>query len=165
MRRSAVVSFLFRVLFVVVLANHPITKAAEEGATPAPAPSTSRTLTVDRIYGDPSLSGQLTSGLAWAPDGKRIVSASEDTTVRLWDVRTDTPLMADASHRSGLSTVGRQFLAGQLHAAGAEAEVELLKTHKWPLPYDELTNPPGQTAAQTPPAKSPRAKSPKPPKS
>ena len=28
-----------------------------------------------------------------------------------------------------------------LEAAGAEAEVEPLKTYNWPLPYDELTNP------------------------
>jgi glutamine synthetase len=35
----------------------------------------------------------------------------------LWDSATDTPLMGDASHPTGLSTLGRQFLAGQLHAA------------------------------------------------
>jgi dipeptidyl-peptidase 4 len=29
-------------------------------------------LTVDRIYSEPSLSGHLTAGVAWAPDGKRI---------------------------------------------------------------------------------------------
>jgi glutamine synthetase len=35
----------------------------------------------------------------------------------LWDVASGDPLMADSSHPSGLSTVGRRFLAGQLHAA------------------------------------------------
>jgi glutamine synthetase len=35
----------------------------------------------------------------------------------LWDAKTDAPLMADPSHPSGLSAVGRRFLAGQLHAA------------------------------------------------
>ena len=35
----------------------------------------------------------------------------------LWDLDTETSLMADAAHPSGLSTLGRQFLAGQLHAA------------------------------------------------
>ncbi|HVA08133.1 MAG TPA: glutamine synthetase family protein [Acidimicrobiales bacterium] len=35
----------------------------------------------------------------------------------LWDAQTNTPLMADPSHPSGLSTIGRRFLAGQLHAA------------------------------------------------
>ncbi len=35
----------------------------------------------------------------------------------LWDARDDRPLMADDTDPSGLSTVGRRFLAGQLHAA------------------------------------------------
>ena len=38
-------------------------------------------------------------------------------TTRLWDSTTGEPLMGDASHPTGLSTLGRQFLAGQLHAA------------------------------------------------
>ncbi|HUE07891.1 MAG TPA: glutamine synthetase family protein [Acidimicrobiales bacterium] len=35
----------------------------------------------------------------------------------LWDVESGEPLMADATHATGLSVVGRQFLAGQLTAA------------------------------------------------
>ena len=35
----------------------------------------------------------------------------------LWDAEGGDALMADPSHPSGLSTVGRHFLAGQLHAA------------------------------------------------
>ena len=35
----------------------------------------------------------------------------------LWDRESGEPLMADASHPSGLSTLARRFLAGQLHAA------------------------------------------------
>jgi glutamine synthetase len=35
----------------------------------------------------------------------------------LWDAATGDPLMADPNHPSGLSTIGRRFLAGQLHAA------------------------------------------------
>ena len=35
----------------------------------------------------------------------------------LWDATSGDPLMADPSHSSGLSTVGRRFLAGQLYAA------------------------------------------------
>jgi glutamine synthetase len=35
----------------------------------------------------------------------------------LWDAETGAPLMADPAHASGLSVVGRRFLAGQLHAA------------------------------------------------
>jgi glutamine synthetase len=35
----------------------------------------------------------------------------------LWDTESGEPLMADASHATGLSVVGRRFLAGQLAAA------------------------------------------------
>jgi glutamine synthetase len=35
----------------------------------------------------------------------------------LWDVESGEALMADAAHPSGLSVVGRRFLAGQLAAA------------------------------------------------
>jgi glutamine synthetase len=35
----------------------------------------------------------------------------------LWDAASGEPLMAEASHATGLSAVGRQFLAGQLAAA------------------------------------------------
>ncbi len=35
----------------------------------------------------------------------------------LWDAESGEPLMADAAHATGLSVVGRQFLAGQLAAA------------------------------------------------
>jgi cytochrome c oxidase subunit III len=42
---------------------------------------------------------------------------------------------------SGLAKEKAESLAAQLAAAGAEVEVEALKAHKWPLPYDELTNP------------------------
>jgi len=42
---------------------------------------------------------------------------------------------------SGLSKAKAESLAAQLTAAGAVVEVEPLKAHKWPQPYDELTNP------------------------
>ena len=35
----------------------------------------------------------------------------------LWDAESGDPLMADASHPSGLSSLGRRFLAGQLRGA------------------------------------------------
>jgi heme/copper-type cytochrome/quinol oxidase subunit 3 len=52
-------------------------------------------------------------------------------------------LVEEAPHGlvSRLSKEKAESLAAELKAAGAEAEVEQLKTHKWPAPYDELTNP------------------------
>src|SRR4051794_40106049 len=42
---------------------------------------------------------------------------------------------------NGLTEARAHALEKQLVAAGASAEVVPLKSHKWPLPYDELTNP------------------------
>lgn len=41
-------------------------------ALAAPAPPRPRSLSVERIYSAPSLSGYLTQGIEWSPDGKRI---------------------------------------------------------------------------------------------
>jgi dipeptidyl-peptidase-4 len=47
--------------------------AVEPGAAlAAPAPPRPRSLSVERIYSAPSLSGYLTQGIEWSPDGKRI---------------------------------------------------------------------------------------------
>src|SRR5579862_6264094 len=37
-----------------------------------PSPGAGKALTVDRIYSQPSLGGQLTRGLEWTPDGKQL---------------------------------------------------------------------------------------------
>jgi cytochrome c oxidase subunit III len=42
---------------------------------------------------------------------------------------------------SGLTQEKAESLVAELRSAGAEVEDERLQTHKWPLPYDELTNP------------------------
>ena len=42
---------------------------------------------------------------------------------------------------SGLKPEKAKSLLEELKAAGATVEDEELKSHKWPLPYDELTNP------------------------
>jgi heme/copper-type cytochrome/quinol oxidase subunit 3 len=42
---------------------------------------------------------------------------------------------------AGLTPAKAHALEKALKSAGAEAQVEELKTHNWPLPYDELTNP------------------------
>jgi len=55
--------------------------------TPPPAPG--KALTVERIWGQPSLSGQLLNGFAWSSDGKRLVyfqktGAGKDSRAELW---------------------------------------------------------------------------------
>jgi len=52
-------------------------------------------LTVDRIYAQPSLSGRLTRGIAWAPDNKRlsyfeVKGSGKDAKPELWTMDTAT---------------------------------------------------------------------------
>jgi dipeptidyl-peptidase-4 len=56
------------------------------GAAPTLAkPHPSKSLTVERIYGGPSLGGHLTPGIEWAPDGKRISYLQRNgSSVEMW---------------------------------------------------------------------------------
>jgi dipeptidyl-peptidase 4 len=56
------------------------------GAAPAHAkPHPSKSLTVERIYSGPSLSGHLTQGIEWSPDGKFISYLQRDgSSVEMW---------------------------------------------------------------------------------
>ena len=53
------------------------------------------------------------------------------------EMARETPMVVQA----GLTADQAEALAQQLASAGATAEVEELKTHRWPMPYDHLTNP------------------------
>jgi len=61
---------------------------ARQKAAAAPAPQAGE-LTIDRIYGQPSLSGRPTRGIAWSPDGKRLTylntkGAGKEAKTELW---------------------------------------------------------------------------------
>jgi dipeptidyl-peptidase-4 len=66
--RRFVCSTILIALTALAMGAQPVSYARQR-ATPAAEPSE---LTIDRIYGQPSLSGRLTRGIAWSPDGKRI---------------------------------------------------------------------------------------------
>jgi dipeptidyl-peptidase 4 len=62
---------------------------ASSSAAQQTAAGTGKALTVERIYSQPSLSGQLTRGLTWAPDGKEIgyfetKGAGKEAKTELW---------------------------------------------------------------------------------
>ncbi len=61
-------------------------------AAPAPAkPRPSKSLTVERIYGAPSLSGYATPGIEWEPDGKRFSYLRRNNgSVELWTMDAAT---------------------------------------------------------------------------
>ena len=68
-----------RIAFCVVLAM------AGTAIVTAARPGGSKMLTVERIYSAPSLSGNLTEGLEWTPDSKRISYFGRDRSgVELW---------------------------------------------------------------------------------
>src|SRR5208283_5224472 len=86
--RAAVVSgLLLSLLFAAqcgVLAQQKTATAAKPGE-----------LTVDRIFAQPSLSGRLTRGIAWAPDNQRLSyfesrGSGKDAKTELWTMDTAT---------------------------------------------------------------------------
>ena len=80
-RRSAQLSVLLIAFALAVFFS---------GHSPAQQPAASgKALTVERIYAQPSLSGRLTRGLTWAPDGKRLSyfetkGAGKEAKTELW---------------------------------------------------------------------------------
>jgi len=73
------------ILLICAIAVQPRVAAGQKAA-PAPQPGE---LTVDRIYSQPSLSGRLTRGIAWSPDGKRLSyldtkGMGKDAKTELW---------------------------------------------------------------------------------
>jgi dipeptidyl-peptidase 4 len=78
----------YSVLFVL-LASAALLTQPSSSAHQAAAPARSGELTVDRIFSQPSLSGRLTRGVAWAPDGKRLSyleskGSGKEMNVDLW---------------------------------------------------------------------------------
>lgn len=87
-RTARVVVFTVLTLFIAI---------AQQTAAPATRPAG---LTVDRIYGYPSLSGRLTRGIAWSPDGKKI--SFFETSVEGGQVKTELWCMDAASGERSL---------------------------------------------------------------
>src|SRR3984957_14792395 len=69
----AAYSFVFKIVLSLVLCSRGVL-AGTESAGQSDSAQTNRTrdLTVERIYGEPSLSGIPTTGIEWSPDSKSI---------------------------------------------------------------------------------------------
>ena len=97
-------------------------------------------LTVDRIYSQPSLSGRLTRGIAWAPDNKRLSyfetkGSGKDAKLELWTMdtatgertllvsaeRLESALPAAPSKETQATGAGRRPPAQYLWAPGGDA--------------------------------------------
>jgi len=91
MRRSADTCVFVRSVLFLVCATGAVDSRAQQNATPAPASTPSKSLTVDRIYSEPSLNGRLTRGIAWTPDSRQISFFESNATgkagrTELWSV-------------------------------------------------------------------------------
>jgi dipeptidyl-peptidase-4 len=97
-------------------------------------------LTVDRIYGQPSLSGRLTRGIAWSPDGKKLSfletkEIGKDAQTELWALypysgersllissdKLETILPAPPSKQSQATGAGRRAPSQYQWAPGGDA--------------------------------------------
>jgi len=118
-----------RFILLLVCATSPLVCAAQQqpGARAATAtPASSKPLTVDRIYSEPSLSGRLTRGIAWTPDSKQISFFESNATgktgkTELWAVdvasgqrrvllsaeKLESVLPADAEQSTQATGLGR----------------------------------------------------------
>jgi dipeptidyl-peptidase-4 len=97
MRRLVGTGVFVRSILLLACAVPSLICNAQQAAAPAAAaaPASYKPLTVDRIYSLPSLSGQLTRAIAWAPDSKQISffrtdGAGKEAKTELWvmDVAT-----------------------------------------------------------------------------
>jgi len=132
-----------RFILLLVCATSPLVCAAQQqpGARAATAtPASSKPLTVDRIYSEPSLSGRLTRGIAWTPDSKQISFFESNATgktgkTELWAVdvasgqrrvllsaeKLESVLPADAEQSTQATGLGRHPPAEYQWAPGGGA--------------------------------------------
>jgi dipeptidyl-peptidase 4 len=114
-RRTVLLSAL------VLLSGMPLCLFAQQAGAPAVQAGQ---LTVDRIYSQPSLSGRLTRGIAWAPDGKRLTyldsqGTGKDAKTELWAMDVASGQRSVLIPSDKLDTIFPAPAAKQSQATGA----------------------------------------------
>ncbi len=99
--RPHLFDFFVLVSTLLLSAGHPPFSAAQPPQAQAPAP-TGGVLTVERIYSQPSLSGHLTRGIAWTPDGKKLSFFRDTPPGRVQKARSELWIMDAASGQGQL---------------------------------------------------------------
>jgi dipeptidyl-peptidase-4 len=88
----------------------------------AQATASSKQLTVERIYASPSLSGYLTDGVEWSPDGKRVSFFQDDSQdsskTALWTMDASTGEKSVLVDGAKLSTLLRPEASAAIQSTG-----------------------------------------------
>jgi dipeptidyl-peptidase-4 len=111
-------AYVLVVLTLIFRAGCPQFAEAQQPQAPAPAP-TGGVLTVERIYSQPSLSGRLTQGIAWTPDGKQLSYFVDTPPGRIQKARSEL-WIADASTGEGHLLISSDKLESLLPAEKGE---------------------------------------------
>ncbi len=82
-------------LVIALFLSLPLIATGSFAQADSPRPAANQALTIDRIFGGPSLNGRLTQGIEWSPDAKRISylernPPGKDTGVELWTIDATT---------------------------------------------------------------------------
>jgi dipeptidyl-peptidase 4 len=115
LRRKCVFAKFLAIAFAALLATTPL---RAQSATKSSEAASSALLTVDRIYGQPSLSGHLSRAVAWTPDNKKLTyfettGSGKDARTSLWAI--------DLSSGERSMLIAADKLEGVLPAKTAEA--------------------------------------------
>jgi len=142
MRRWVGIGVFVRSILLLTCAVPSLVCEAQQTAAPAAtaAAASHKPLTVDRIYSQPSLSGQLTRGIAWTPDSKQLSffkseGAGREAKTELWamDVasgqrrlllsaeKLESVLPADSGRSTQATGLGRHAPAEYQWAPGGGA--------------------------------------------
>jgi dipeptidyl-peptidase-4 len=140
MRRSVETGVVVRSILLLVCGVATVDCRAQQTAAPAPASTSTKLLSVDRIYSEPSLNGRLTRGIAWTPDSKQISFFESNATgkvgrTELWAVdaasgqrrvivsaeKLESVLPADAEKATQATGLGRRAPSEYQWAPGGGA--------------------------------------------
>jgi dipeptidyl-peptidase-4 len=135
MKARSIVRVVALAAFVISLQG---SAAAQQAAPPATQPGE---LTVERIYSQPSLSGRLTRGIAWSPDGTRLTyldskGVGRDAKTELWSVDAATGGHSLVISSAQLESIFPAPPARQSQATGAGRHAP--SQYQWAPTHDAL---------------------------